>query len=100
MNTYLCSDGSRVTQPQLERKMRVAKMELIEEQLDSFGYNFCQERKCKRSNGVRLDCSHTISIQHAKNLGKTELCWDKNNMRMLCRSCHQKFDKLNVQFKK
>lgn len=98
MNTYLCTDGSRVTQGQIDSRMRKAKANLIQEQFDDEGYNFC--RKCNRSTGTYFDCSHIISIQDAKNLGQTEQCWNVNNMRILCRECHQKVDKLGMQFKK
>lgn len=96
MNSYICTDGSKVTQAQIERKMRVAKEKLINNQRESFGYNFCV--KCKRSSGVRFDCSHIVSIKQAKELSATQKCWDVNNMRVLCRPCHQKFDGLDLKF--
>lgn len=95
--TYQTSTGQRVTQSQIESRMRVAKENVIQAQLDEHGYNFCVE--CgKNGNGTRLDMSHNISIKSAKEQGKTELCWDEENIKVRCRSCHEKLDKLILQF--
>lgn len=92
MNSYQCSDGTRLKQSVIERLIRKAKAEKVRQQFDEFGYNFCEE--CKVSNGTYLDCSHNVSVKKAKEEGRTELCFDVDNITMLCRKCHQKKDKL------
>lgn len=97
MNHYKTSDGQRVTQPEIERRMREAKRQLLQNQIFDFSYNFCEE--CGHNgSGTRLDCSHIISILRAKQMNQIELCWDVNNLSVLCRPCHEKRDKLNIQF--
>ena len=98
-NTYSTSTGERLTQSQLDSRIRKAKAELLENQFNDFGYNFCEE--CGRNaNNTRLDCSHDISVKKAKENGQAELCYKVGNMTVLCRDCHQKKDKLNLHFTK
>lgn len=96
MNTYECSNGDRVTQKQIERKMRSAKSQMIRVQKEVFGYNFCET--CNRNDCKPIDCAHIISVDKAKKMNQTELCWDVFNMTIEGRKCHQKRDKLNLQF--
>ena len=96
-NTYQCSSGERYTQSQVETRIRTAKAKVLENQLDEYGYNFCEQ--CGRNaSGTRLDCSHDISVKRAKEEGKTEQCWNIKNIVIRCRTCHQKHDGLNLQF--
>ena len=92
MNHYYTSDGNRVSKSAIDSKIRAAKKIVIDEQKYEHGYNFCVE--CGRSTGIYLDCSHTISVDHAQKTRRTELAWDINNIKMRCRDCHQKHDKL------
>lgn len=97
MNTYSTSTGERFTQSQIDRKITEAKAKALQKQIDEFDYNFCEQ--CGRNaSGTRLDCSHDISVKRAKEEGKTEQSWDVKNIVIRCRSCHQKHDKLNLQF--
>lgn len=96
MNTYRCSNGERVTQSVIDIRIRKAKAKKLQIFLEQHGYYFCED--CERSDCKPIDCSHEISVSEAKNTGKTELCWDVNNMKMRGRPCHQKYDKLDVQF--
>lgn len=99
MNTYKTSTGERVTQSEIDAKTKEAKRKALQKQFDENGYNFCED--CKRNiNGNRLDCSHEIPMDKAKKNGQTEKCWDVNNIIIRCRSCHEKKDGLNLQFKK
>ena len=63
----------------------------LSEQFWEFGYNFCVD--CLRSSGVYLDCSHTISVDEAQKSRRTELAYDKNNIKVRCRECHQDHDR-------
>jgi len=90
--TYKDSNGNRYTTEQINRKSDNAAKELLQEQFEEFRYNFCT--KCKRNDCQPIDVSHNISRKKAKELGKVELIWDKNNMEILGRKCHKKKDKL------
>lgn len=92
MNTYQTTNGERIKQSVIERLIRKAKAEKLRQQFDEHDYNFCEN--CGISSGTYLDCSHKISVKKAKENGNTELCWDVNNIDVLCRLCHQKRDKL------
>jgi len=92
MTSYKMSDGTRVSKSIIDRWVRLTKQQLLENQYREHGYNFCQ--KCGASSGVRLDCSHTVSVDRCQKEGRTELAWDLNNVRVLCRNCHQEHDKL------
>lgn len=98
MGTYKCSDGSKVTQAQIDRNIRKAKEQLIENCIDKYGYVFCQ--KCKQNDCKPVDCSHNKSVDRCKKEGKTELSWSLDNMELIGRNCHKKKDKLNLQFNK
>ena len=98
MNSYQCSDGSRVNQNTIDSKTKKAKIKVIQKQLDEKGYNYCEAVNCGKSSGVILDCAHVVSVKKAKEMGKTELCYDPNNIVILCRECHQKYDKLDLKF--
>ena len=96
MGTYKCSDGSKVTQAQIDRNIRKAKELLIQSCIDRYGYVYCQ--KCKQNDCKPVDCSHNKSIRQCKNEGKTELCWSLNNMELIGRNCHKIKDGLNLQY--
>lgn len=99
MNTYRCSDGTRVDQSAIDRKIRNAKAELLTRQLEEYGYNFCDDCGANKHSGP-LDCSHNISVKAAKEMGRTELSWTVSNLRVRCRKCHQALDKLDLKFAK
>lgn len=98
MNSYRCSDGSKISQEKIDIKIKQAKLKKLQQQSENHGYYFCENDKCHKSTGVILDCSHIISVKKAKEMGKAELCFDVKNIAILCRECHEKHDKLNVQF--
>ena len=92
MNSYRMSCGKRINKDKIDRLIRSAKAQVLINQVDEFGYNFCEE--CKKSGGTYLDCSHTVSVDKCQKEGATELAWDINNIRILCRKCHRQHDKL------
>ena len=95
MNSYKDSNGKRWTQKQIERKITVAKAELLENQIQEEGYNFCVT--CESNSCKPVTCAHIISVKEAKETGHTELSWDVLNMIPEGLPCHQKRDKLNIQ---
>lgn len=98
--TYSDSEGNRWTTDQIDIKSDEAAKELLQDQLDEWGYNFCEE--CKRNDCKPIDVAHyPVSRKEAKETGRAELCWDnKNNMEILGRNCHKKHDKLSLQWSK
>lgn len=98
MNTYKTSNGDRISQSLIDRLIRKAKGHKLRDQFESDGYNHCEN--CGISNGTFLDCSHDISVKQCKETSRTELAFDTSNITILCRSCHQKKDKLNTQWRK
>ena len=100
-NSYKMSNGSRVLKTIIDRKVSEAKALKIQDMLDEHGYVFCEDDSngpiCGRNanSGVYIDCSHEISVDQCQKNGESELAWDwQNNIKMRCRPCHQKHDKL------
>ena len=99
MNTYYDSFGNRWTTKQIDRLSDKTAKELLQDQIDQHGYNFCEN--CGRNaSGMYLDVSHTISRKESKENGEVEKIWDKSNLEIICRICHNDKDGLNLQFNK
>lgn len=96
MNTYKTSTGERLKKSVIDSLVKKAKKEKLKQQFEEFGFNFCED--CHISGGVFLDCSHDISVKECQESGQAEKAFDVENIKIRCRSCHQKKDKLNVQF--
>ncbi len=96
MPTYRTSTGKRYTTQQIDDKIRVAKAEVLKNQFEEYGYNFCEQ--CgNNGSGTRLDCAHDLSVKRCKEEGRSEVAWDIRNINVLCRTCHQEKDGLNIQ---
>lgn len=60
------------------------RAELIEQQLDEYGYHFCQH--CQKSRGVyKFEVHHIIYRSEAPN---HEHLHNKKNLIILCNTCH------------
>lgn len=106
MNRYKTSSGEWITKAQIDRNTRDAKTQLIANQYQEHGYNFCitclgkpipesaNDMECRI-----LDCAHIISVKECQEIGRAELCWDLNNMIIECRYHHKIRDGLNLKFK-
>lgn len=94
--TYSDSQGNRYTTSQIEARIKKAALEKLDIQFLELGYNRCEG--CGRNDCVPLDVSHTISRKKAKEDGCVEVLWDLDNLEILGRKCHQKKDKLNIQY--
>ena len=92
MGSYKTSSGERIEKSVIDLRVRRAKKNKLDLQLEEYGYNFCEE--CKRSSGTHLDCSHDISVDKCQKNGMTELAYDVDNITIRCRRCHNKHDKL------
>jgi hypothetical protein len=108
---YHTSNGETLTKAELDRRIHKAKEQKLENQKNEHGYNFCElsilhvwnPEKDELVNDLEyriLDCSHKISIKEATESGHSELCYDVNNIQIICRKCHKKFDNNQLKFKK
>ena len=71
-NKYPCSDGERVTQSQINSRY-AAICDVIKLEREPF----CQGTG---RTDLPLSFSHTISRKRCKEIGKSELIWDKHNI--------------------
>lgn len=71
-NSFLCSDGTRVTQQQIDKKRSEAYRIKYQDNPNPIDEGFREQRaKCT---------AHIISQARCKQIGKTELIWDIDNM--------------------
>lgn len=78
-NTYLCSDGTRVTQAQIDHNRSVAyKLKYPVQESTCHG---CWMRKANGS-------AHSIPQARCKQLNKTELIWHPDNFWPACLICN------------
>ena len=105
---YHTSDGQTLTRAELDRRIRKAKEQKIENQKNEWGYNFCTI--CKSENfehcdwdgldyGI-LDCSHIVSVKEATESGRSDLCYSLENIQIICRHHHCEHDNNQLKFKK
>lgn len=86
-NTYECSDGTRITQKELDMRIRSAKIRKGKKlKCTALGDDYDFD-----THGP-LDWSHTISVERCKELGKSELSYDLNNMVCECRASHMDWE--------
>ena len=86
MNHYWMSDGELISQRRIDAKIRKAKKQKLDAQVNEFGYNFCED--CGRNgNGTYLDCSHDIAVKKAE----IEMAWNLDNITIRCRDCHNDY---------
>jgi hypothetical protein len=106
MNYYHTSDGRRISKLEIDRRVCEAKKLKIQEQLNEYGYNFCEQ--CNNDGRPQfanemelsiLDCSHIISVNECQKIGNSELAWRKDNIDILCRWHHKRKDGLDLKFK-
>lgn len=82
-NTYPCSDGSRITQKELDMRIRASKARKGKKrECSAYGADYSLD-----DHGV-LDWSHTIGVDRCKEIGKSELAYDVKNMVCECRFAH------------
>ena len=91
MNTYYQSNGEPISKGKIDRNVRKAKQLKEDEMMKEHGFLFCED--CGRSDS-RPDRSHTISVKEAQESGRSELAWELDNIKMRCRTCHDKHDNL------
>lgn len=79
-NTFLTSDGEKVTQDQIKQRLTASYREK---------HAGNPEPACEGcGQGKADDNSHIISQRRLKQIGKSELIWDPNAYCSYCRECH------------
>lgn len=96
-NSYRLSNGEYIKKSVIDARIRVAKQKVIDAQIEEHGYNFCEDYD--KSQNVILDCAHYESVDSCQKNGRSEKAYDVENIRMLCRGCHAKYDGLDLKFK-
>jgi len=92
--TYECSDGTRLTKVQVNYLVTAAKADFLEDFRDKYDFHYCEG--CKRSTGVRLTCSHIVSVDQCQKAGRTEVAFSKYDLELLCSErCHPKAELLS-----
>ena|ERR1035437_4999698 len=109
---YHTSDGQTLTESQIKKLISKAKEGKLSDQLNEWGYNFCEKSIMhdigELDNYVLindldykiLQCSHKISVKDAKESGRAELCYDKDNIQIICQHCHKLYDNNLLKFRK
>ncbi len=101
-NTWEGSDGTRYTSVEVAKNIHDAKARKKGKMMAEHGYFFCEQ--CKRHHDeegspLYLDFAHIISTDQCKKKGIVELSWDEdNNLKLLCRKDHAKYDRNDVQW--
>lgn len=62
------------------------RKEVIQDQLDEYGYTFCQ--RCGTSNAFKFDIHHIAMKSEVPNHPEMH---NKRNLIIVCRKCHNKF---------
>ena len=95
MNSYYCSDGTRVYKDQLDRNVRDCKAKKLSLFLNEHGFFYCEA--CGRSDCLPITCAHLESVNSCQQNRHAEKAWDLDNIRLMCLKCHAKYDKNDVQ---
>ncbi len=102
------STGETLTRAEFNRRVNEAKEKKIQDQLNRFDFNFCEDcSKEGRISKIRiggidfdfLDSSHEISVKECIELGRAELAYNIDYLTIRCRYHHRIFDKSNLKFK-
>ncbi len=91
-NTYTDSYGNKYTKQEVNNNISKAKEEKLKQFYDIHGYYFCEDCGINAQNSFKLECSHNVSVKKCQELGKIELAWDVNNIKLRCHNCHLKHD--------
>lgn len=76
-NTFLCSDGTRVTQAEINRRRNLC-YDMIDLLVD----------RCEGCGNKSQGHAHIIPQARSKQLNKTELIWDFENIFPSCHNCN------------
>ena len=96
MNTDKTSNGQRLTKSIIDKKTKIAKAKKLQNQIDEYGHNFCET--CFKNSCIPITVAHKIIVNEAQKNGKSELCWDLDNLVIEGMECHRKRDLLDLKF--
>lgn len=85
-NTALTSDGERLTEEIIRQRYATSRR-------SKYG-----DQKVRKCHGCGTDCTgnaHIIAKARCKQIGKTELIWDKGNYFPACSECNQAIENPN-----
>jgi hypothetical protein len=88
------SDGTRISKRNIDRLVHQAKGEVLADQVEEYGYNFCTV--CKQNDCLPVTCMHLVSVDRCQKEGRAELAWDKTNIVPAGQPCHAKYDGNNI----
>lgn len=88
----ITSDGERLTQGQINSRIKKAKKLKVAQFKDEHTHLFCEDCGINEMGSI-IDLSHEISIKEAKETNRAELCYTVSNLKLRCRKCHRKHDK-------
>ena len=91
-NTCYSRQFTKHTSVEVNALIQRAKAAKIEQFIDEHGFAFCED--CQKSSGVRIDCSHDISVKECKELREVQIAWSVDNITLRCRDCHARHDGL------
>ena len=94
MTNYRTSKGLKISKSNIDRLVHNAKAIKLKLFYEEHGYFFCEECKKNEYASGRIDCAHIVSVKKCQEEGRSELAYDVDNLRLLCRQCHQIHDKL------
>ena len=85
MAIYTTSTGERLEKSTIDSRIKKAKETYLEKFIDDYLYHYC-ERSLK--TGVRLECSHIVSVRECQHSGRSELAYDLKNIELLSHDEH------------
>ncbi len=94
MNYLTTSAGERISRNVFDKRIRDAKQQRLEFHFEKYGYHFCTE--CFRNDDKPIDCSHIESVADCIKNGYPEKAYSVDNIQLLGRRCHNKYDGLNI----
>lgn len=86
MNYYKCSDGSKVSEATIQKKLSDSYKET---------YTFNPKPYCMGCGKQAIESSHILAKAYVKSIGKTELIWNPENVFPSCRNCHMAWEAIN-----
>lgn len=98
MARYPLSNGLYIEKSTLDFRISQAKEEKLAKHMEIYGYYFCTT--CRNNECKPIDVAHILSVDWCQKNGQSELAYDLNNMVIEGRECHQKRDKLNLNYGK
>ena len=108
MNHYTDKhSGIRYSEKEIKVMISKAKSQLLENQSDEYGFNYCVKCQEMAEQGIRIPndmshqritCAHIKSVKECKEDSDIETLFSPDSMVVECLWHHQRRDKLHTQF--